>query len=148
MLFLFSFEKQHGDKATSNSYSIHYRDLLSSTRTAILRLAAVYNHIQKQPFEHLTSFHQSYISIIYTSGKISSVDDYFMLDRDSSVGTETRYRLDCPGIESRCSRDFSYSSKTVLGSPNLLQHGYRVFFTGVKRPGCGVTHPTHIKSRG
>jgi hypothetical protein len=38
-----------------------------------------------------------------------------MLDRGSSVGVATRYGLDGPGIESRCSRDFPHSSKLAMG---------------------------------
>ena len=36
-------------------------------------------------------------------------------DRDSSVGIATRYRLDGPGIEFRCRRDFPHSSRLSLG---------------------------------
>ena len=35
--------------------------------------------------------------------------------RDSSVGIATRYRLDCPGIESRWRRNFPHPSRPVLG---------------------------------
>jgi hypothetical protein len=38
------------------------------------------------------------------------------LDRDSSVGIETRYELDGPGIESRWGRHFPYPSRPALGS--------------------------------
>ena len=37
--------------------------------------------------------------------------------RDSSVGIATRYGLDCPGIESRCWRDFPHPSRPDLGPP-------------------------------
>jgi hypothetical protein len=37
------------------------------------------------------------------------------LDRDSSVGTATRYVLDSPGIQSRWGRDFPHPSRPALG---------------------------------
>jgi len=37
-------------------------------------------------------------------------------DWDSSVGTETRYGLDGPGIESRWGRGFPHPSRTALES--------------------------------
>ena len=36
-------------------------------------------------------------------------------DRDSVVGTATRYGLDGLGIESRCGRDFPHPSRPALG---------------------------------
>jgi hypothetical protein len=54
----------------------------------------------------------------------------------SSVGIETGYGLDGPGIESRWGRDFSHTSRPALG----LYNGYRVF-PGVKRPRRGADHP-------
>ena len=36
------------------------------------------------------------------------------MGRDSSVGIETRYGLDGPGIESRRRRDFSHPSRPAL----------------------------------
>jgi hypothetical protein len=58
----------------------------------------------------------------------------------SSVGIATDYELDGPGIELRWKRDFSHTSRTVLGPTQpLLQHGS---FQGVKRPGVVLTtHP-------
>jgi hypothetical protein len=38
------------------------------------------------------------------------------LGRDSSVGIETRYGLDVPGIESRRWRDFLHPSRPTLGA--------------------------------
>ena len=38
----------------------------------------------------------------------------------SAVGIATCYRLDGPGIEFRCERDFPHPSKTTLGQPSLL----------------------------
>jgi hypothetical protein len=35
--------------------------------------------------------------------------------RDSAVGIATRYRLECPRIESRWGRDFSHPSRPALG---------------------------------
>jgi hypothetical protein len=37
-----------------------------------------------------------------------------IVDRDSSVGTATRYRPDGPGTESRWGRDFPHVSRPVL----------------------------------
>jgi hypothetical protein len=39
----------------------------------------------------------------------------FKVDRDSSVGTATRYGLDGPGIESRWGQDFPHTSRPTLG---------------------------------
>ena len=33
------------------------------------------------------------------------------------------------------------------GPPSLLYNGYRVSFSRVKRPGCGVVHPPHLVPR-
>ena len=60
----------------------------------------------------------------------------------SSVGIATRYGLDGPGIESRWGGEiFRTRPDLPWGQPNLLYNGYRVF-AGVKRPGCGVDHPS------
>jgi hypothetical protein len=37
------------------------------------------------------------------------------MGRDSSVGIETRYGVDCPAIESRRGRDFPQPSRPSLG---------------------------------
>jgi hypothetical protein len=37
------------------------------------------------------------------------------MGRDSSVGIETRYGLDGPGIESQCGQDFPYPFVPALG---------------------------------
>jgi hypothetical protein len=50
------------------------------------------------------------------------------------IGIVTRYRLDCPGIESRWGRDFPQPSRPSLGPLRLLYNGYRVSFPGVKQP--------------
>jgi hypothetical protein len=66
---------------------------------------------------------------------------------DRAVGIATRYGLDGLGIESRWKRDFPRPSR---GPSSLLYKGYRIF-PGVKRPGCGVDHPspsnTGVKER-
>ena len=46
-----------------------------------------------------------------------------------------------PGIESRWGRDFAHPSIPPWGPQSLLYNRYRVFFSGVKRPGRGVDHP-------
>jgi len=62
--------------------------------------------------------------------------------RDSSVGIGTQYGLDGPGIESRCGATFSAPIHT---GPQVHPASYTMgngSFPGVKRPGCGVDHPT------
>ena len=62
--------------------------------------------------------------------------------RDSAVGIATRYGLDGSGIESRWRRDFSAPVQTGSGAypaSYIMATGY---FPGVKRPGCGVDHPS------
>ena len=65
----------------------------------------------------------------------------YVVGRDSSVGTATRYRLDGPGIEIRWGEFFRpgahpASYGMVTGS-----------FAGVKRPEGGVDHPPHLVPR-
>jgi hypothetical protein len=60
--------------------------------------------------------------------------------RDSSVGTGTRYGLNCPGIESRCGRDFSHPSIPALGPTQTPTQWVPSLALG-KRPGRGVDHP-------
>jgi hypothetical protein len=45
-----------------------------------------------------------------------SLSDAVILGRDSSVGITTRYRLDCPGIESRWGREFPHPPRLPLRS--------------------------------
>ena len=60
----------------------------------------------------------------------------------------TRYGLDGPGIESRWGAIFSAPGPDrPWGPPSLLYNGYRVSFLGVKRPGRGVDHPSHLAPR-
>jgi hypothetical protein len=60
--------------------------------------------------------------------------------RDSSVGIVTRHGLDGPGIESRWGETFRTRPDRSWVAFSLLYNGYRVFFTGVKRPGRGGNH--------
>ena len=63
------------------------------------------------------------------------------ISRDSSVGIETGYGLDGPGIESRWEARFS--SPVQIG-PEAHPASYRIgagSFPGVKRPGRGADHP-------
>jgi hypothetical protein len=62
--------------------------------------------------------------------------------RDSSVGTATRYGLDGPGIESLWGEVFCTRPDQRRGPPSLQHNGYGVSFSGAKRPGRGVNHPT------
>jgi hypothetical protein len=50
--------------------------------------------------------------------------------RDSAVGTETRYGLHGPGIESRCGRGFSCRPNRPWGPLSLLHNKYCVSFPG------------------
>ena len=73
------------------------------------------------------------------------------MDRDSSVGTATRYWLDGPGIESRWGARFSAAVQTgPVAHPASYTMG-TVSFPGVKLPGRGVDHPptssTEVKER-
>jgi len=66
------------------------------------------------------------------------------MGRDSSVGIATRYGLDGAGIESRWGQDLLHPSRTALGSTQPPTQWLPGFFSGVKWPGRGVDHPTHI----
>ena len=67
--------------------------------------------------------------------------------RDSSVGIATCYGLDGPGIESRWRQAFPYPSRTVLGPTQPPVQWVPALSRGVKRPGRGVDHPTHLAPR-
>jgi len=53
-----------------------------------------------------------------------------------------RYGLDGSGIEFGGSEIFRTRPDRPWGPPDLLYNGYRVSFSGVKRPGGGVDHPS------
>jgi hypothetical protein len=61
--------------------------------------------------------------------------------RDSAVGTETRYGLDGPGIESRWGARFSAPVQTGPGAHPASYTMGTGSFPGVKWPGRGVDHP-------
>jgi hypothetical protein len=61
--------------------------------------------------------------------------------RDISVDTATSHGLECPGIESRCGRDFPQPPDRLWGPPSFLYDGYWVSFLRVMRSGRGVDHP-------
>jgi hypothetical protein len=61
--------------------------------------------------------------------------------RDSSVGTETHYGLDGPGIESRWGARFSEPVQTGPGAHPTSYTMGTGSVTGVKRPGHGADHP-------
>jgi hypothetical protein len=61
--------------------------------------------------------------------------------RDSSVGIATRYELDGPGFESRCSARFPAPVQT---GPGTYPASYTIgtgSFPGWRRPGRDVGHP-------
>jgi hypothetical protein len=62
---------------------------------------------------------------------------WITVNQDSSVSIPTRYRLDGPGIESRCRRDFAHPSRPALGSTQPPIQ----WAPGVSRTGCSVDHP-------
>ena len=58
--------------------------------------------------------------------------------------TSTRYPLSPFYLHYRIQVEgkiFCAHTDRPWGPPSLLYNGYRVFFSGVKRPGCGVNHP-------
>ena len=64
---------------------------------------------------------------------------------DSSVGIATRYGLDGPGIESRCGRNFPYTSRPALGPTQPPMQWVTSLFPGGKvRPGRDHDHPPQI----
>ena len=56
--------------------------------------------------------------------------------RDGSVGIETRYELDGPGIESRWGEIFRTRPDRPWGLPRLLYNEYRVFLGGKAAGAC------------
>jgi hypothetical protein len=81
---------------------------------------------------------------IATSINPSTVRNYFFIycrfcGPGCSVGIETGYGLDGPGIESRWGWDFSHTSRPALGPPSLPYNGFWVL--GVKWPGRGADNP-------
>jgi hypothetical protein len=67
--------------------------------------------------------------------------DHLHQGRDSTVGIETRYGLDSPGIEFRWGRDFVHPSRPNLGGHPASYTIRTGSFPGVKQPGRGVDHP-------
>ena len=64
------------------------------------------------------------------------------MGRESSVGIETRYGLDGPGIESFLAGEIYHNRPyRPWGAPNLLYNGYRVF-PGGKAAGMWLWPPT------
>ena len=69
------------------------------------------------------------------------------MGQDRADGIATRYGLDGPGIESRWGTRFSGHVQIGPGAhPASYTVGTRSFL-GVKRPGCGVDHPSHLAPR-
>ena len=71
----------------------------------------------------------------------------YAVGRDSSVGITTGYGLEGPGIESRCGRNFPHPSRLSLGPTQSPIQWVPGLFSGVKRPGRGVEHPSHKAPR-
>ena len=69
------------------------------------------------------------------------------MGRDSSVGIESRYGLDGPGIQSRWGARFSAPVHTGPGAHPVPCTVGTGSFPGAKRQGRGVEHPPHIARR-
>ena len=69
------------------------------------------------------------------------------MSRDISVGIETRYGLDDPGIKFRWGARFSAPVQTGPGAHPASYTRGTGSFLGVMRPGRGVDHPPHLKPR-
>jgi hypothetical protein len=67
--------------------------------------------------------------------------------RDSIVGVETRYVWTVRGSNPGGGEIFRTRVDRPWGLPRLLYNGYRVSFPGLKRPGRGVDHPSHLVPR-
>jgi hypothetical protein len=70
-----------------------------------------------------------------------------MVGPDSSVGIAIRYGLDGPWIESRLEARFSAPVQTGPGAQPASYTIGTGSFPGVKRPGRGVIHPSHLAPR-
>jgi hypothetical protein len=68
----------------------------------------------------------------------------FSVDRGSSVGIAPSYGLVGPGIESRWEARLSAPVSTGPGAHPATCTMGTGYFPGVKRPGRGVDHPSHI----
>ena len=53
----------------------------------------------------------------------------------------THYGMDCPGLESRCRRNFPYPSRPTLKPTQPPIRWLPGLFQWVKRPGSDVDHP-------
>ena len=69
-----------------------------------------------------------------------------IVGRDNAVGIATRYRLDGPGIESRCGARFSTPNRP-WGPPGLLYNGYRVSPGGKAAGSVALTTHPHLAPR-
>jgi len=75
-------------------------------------------------------------------GACTEIKITFCLDRDSSVGIATRYRLDVPGIEYLVGgARFSAPVQTGPGAQPASCTMGTGSFPRVKRPGRGADHP-------
>jgi len=79
--------------------------------------------------------------------QITKVTNEVIVGRDSAVGIETCYGLDCPGIESRWGVKFSAPVQTSAEAHPASYTMDTGSFLGVKRPGRGLDQPPHIAPR-
>ena len=72
--------------------------------------------------------------------------------RGSSVGIATCYGLEGPGSNTSVKRDLPHPSRPTVGPTQPPIQWYRLSFPELKRPGCGVNHPSsstaEVKERG
>jgi hypothetical protein len=71
----------------------------------------------------------------------------YFVGRDSSVGIETRYELDGPGIEPRGGGWFSTLVQIGPGAHPASNTMDTSFFPGLKQQGRGFDHPPHLAPR-
>jgi hypothetical protein len=119
-----------------NLLSDFYKKFYGSVHEELLRKRALYlNHrsdthtyLSRKCYTHLLHFLNDFEETRYKisprnaaqhlwlSEQMFRVSHTVLVGRDSSVGIETRYGMDGPGIESRWGRDFQHPSRPALGT--------------------------------